>query len=88
MDENDLSGLRLTPAMHGVEVLEFYLPLDASPSHKRLMRQNAGKMIADKIAELNAYEMVPGPEGVYVLRCRLVIHFSGVAAKPQPAKET
>ena len=65
----------------GVEVIEGYLPLDPLPAQKRLFRQSIGKMIADKIEELNAYEMVPGPEGVWVLRCRLIIHFSGVAAK-------
>ena len=65
-----------------VEVLEAYLPLGASLHEKRLVRQSMGKMIADKIAELDAYEMVPLPEGGWVLRCRLIIHFAGVTPKP------
>lgn len=73
---------QFAPIKRGVEVIEGHLPLDAPLSEKRLLRQSIGKMIADKIAELNAFEMVPGPGGVWVLRCRLVIHFSGVSAKP------
>ena len=81
-------ALPFVPAAHGVEVLEAYLPLGASLHEKRLVRQSMGKMIADKIAELDAYEMVPGPDGVWVLRCRLVIHFAGVAAvKPKEGQD-
>ena len=67
-----------------VEVLEAYLPLGASLHEKRLVRQSMGKVIADKIAELDAYEMVPvqGAVGGWALRCRLIIHFGGVAPKP------
>ena len=65
-----------------VEILEAYLPLGASLHEKRLVRQSMGKMIADKIAELDAYEMVPAPGGGWFLRCRLIIHFAGVAPKP------
>ena len=83
MDEE----LSFRPLQAGVEILEAYLPLGASPQEKRLMRQSMGKMIADKIRDLDAYEMVPGPPGEpWVLRCRLVIHFSGVAAV-KPKKE-
>lgn len=71
-------ALRFSPLKTGVEMIEGYVPLGASLHEKRLMRQSMGKMIADKIAELDAFEMVPGPDGVWVLRCRLVIHFSGV----------
>ena len=66
-----------------VEVLEAYLPLGASLHEKRLTRQSMGKMIADKIMELDAFEMVPGPGGEWVLRCRLIIHFAGVGPKPK-----
>ena len=67
-----------------VEILEAYLPLGASLHEKRLVRQSLGKMIADKIAELDAYEMVTvqGAVGGWALRCRLIILFSGVAPKP------
>ena len=71
----------------GVKVIEGYLPLGATPSEKRLLRQSIGKMVADKIKDLDAFEMVPGPEGTWVLRCRIIMHFAGVAAKT-PAKET
>lgn len=76
---------RFSPLKLGVEMIEGYTRLGASLQEKRLLRQSMARMIADKIAELDAFEMVPGPDGVWVLRCRLVIHFSGVAAKP--AKE-
>lgn len=66
----------------GVEIVEGYLPLGATPSARRLLRQTVGKMVADKIAELDAFEMVPGPVGEpWVLRCRLIIHFSGAVNK-------
>ena len=65
-----------------VEVLEAYLPLGATPAQKRMSRQTMGQMIAKKIEELNPYEMVSMPDGTWALRCRLIIHFSGVAAKP------
>lgn len=77
-----MAGLKLTPHTPGVEIAEGYLSLDATPGEKRRLRESFGRLIAAKIAELDAFEMVPGPDGVWVLRCRLVIHFSGVAAKP------
>lgn len=68
-------------------MIEGYLPLDASHHAKRLFRQNIGKMISDKIADLDAFEMVPGPPGEpWVLRCRIIMHFSGVVAK-QPKEK-
>lgn len=73
-----MSVTSFAPGKPGVEVIEGYLPLDATLQDKRLLRQSIGKMIADKIAELDAFEMVPIPnqDGGWALRCRLVIHFN------------
>lgn len=74
-------GLSFRTAGPNVEILEAHLPLGASLHEKRLTRQSMGKMIADKIMELDAYEMVPLPgQREWVLRCRLIIHFCGVSA--------
>jgi hypothetical protein len=70
------------PLQAGVEVLEAYLPLGASIHEKRLTRQSMGKMIADKIGELDAWEMVPGPDREWVLRCRLIIYFTATSSFP------
>lgn len=75
-------GLSFRTAGPNVEILEAYLPLGASLHEKRLIRQSMGKMIADKITELDAYEMVTMPDGAWALRCRLIIHFCGVSALP------